>query len=289
MTNIFIVKKGGVATAKRAYLVSNLNNLSWTVDTPVTPMPLPEDHHTENILVKMEGNTAKMDLSWTLTEGAHFGHINPTSYGNSNFWTPDASESALSQIEEFKSMFIPISIGDAYEVILTDDSYNKENGIEEEGTISNMSFNVSGGSPIVWNASMSYYVGNVVAILEADIPPAPNVVTMSGTTNVLTYVIDPFDGYSTDPPAGDPAVIIGHVYQLKNVAAGASKMWDTLVNVGTAASPNTGTNHTITGMAAGKWLLRVAQVNGNSDAASQYYWRSATKTGTNESELVLTG
>mgnify|MGYP003136380658 CR=1 FL=1 len=58
------------------YYISNLNNLNWSIDTPVTPMPLPEDTHEENILVKMEGNTAKIDISWTLDEGAYFGTLN---------------------------------------------------------------------------------------------------------------------------------------------------------------------------------------------------------------------
>ena len=33
-----------------------------------------------------------------------------------------------------------------------------------------MSFSVSGGSPIVWNVNCAFYVGNVVALLDADIP-----------------------------------------------------------------------------------------------------------------------
>ena len=50
-------------TIYRQYIrISNLNTLNWSIDTPVTPMPLPEDTHEENILVKMEGNTAKIDV-----------------------------------------------------------------------------------------------------------------------------------------------------------------------------------------------------------------------------------
>ena len=59
MTKIYLTKTSGQGLS---YYISNISNLNWSIDTPVTPMPLPEDTHEENILVKMEGNTAKIDL-----------------------------------------------------------------------------------------------------------------------------------------------------------------------------------------------------------------------------------
>ena len=144
--NIYLVNDA----TDEVYYISNLNNLNWSIDTPVTPMPLPEDTHEENILVKMEGNTAKIDISWTLDEGAYFGTLN-----SSNVFTAvGGSLSSVNQIKKFKE-FVPKSIGDGYSIRIIED------GVEimrDNGTISNMSFNITGGSPIVWNVNCAFYI-----------------------------------------------------------------------------------------------------------------------------------
>ena len=70
MSNIYIIKMSeGADTAKKAYRISNLGDFNWDVRTPVSPMPWPEENHEENILVKMEGNSASGNISWKIMEG----------------------------------------------------------------------------------------------------------------------------------------------------------------------------------------------------------------------------
>ena len=273
MTNIYIIKTTGTNSTDKAYLVDNLNNLNWSIDTPVTPMPLPEDSHEENILVKMEGNTAKMDLSWTLTTGTQFGTINTST----NVFTPGSELSVFKQIDEFKTQFVPISIGDAYTVLVTDE--NNQELMRDEGTISNMSFSVSGSSPIVWNVNCSFYVGNVVAILEADIPQAPVQVVMdSVNSTTISYTFTAYDGYGSQPVSGDSNFITGHIVKYKE----GNGSWVTRA----VTSGQTPVN--ITGLTSGKtYRLRLAQVNGNSADAATYYWRNATKINTTDTEITL--
>ena len=42
------------------------NDISINKQTPVSPMPLPEEDSDENVLIKVEGNTTTMDISWTI-------------------------------------------------------------------------------------------------------------------------------------------------------------------------------------------------------------------------------
>jgi len=264
--NMYLVKGDWFGSAANteltAYKIDNLNNLNWSIDTPVTPMPLPEDSHKENILVKMEGNTAKMDLSWTLTDGTQFGTVDTTS----RVFTDGDSQTVYEHLDKFKEQFVPISIGDKFVFLITDE--NNTQLLLEEGTISNMSFSVSGGSPIVWNVNCAFYVGNVVAVLEADIPPAPTLVTFTKVTNTsFSYTFNAYDGYGTNP-TGDSAPN-GHVLQVK---VGNDPWSSNYVR-------NSQTPVNVTGLPAdSKVRMRLAQTNGNTADANQYYWKNAQST-----------
>ena len=52
------------------YIIQNLDNLSIDHNSPVSPMPLPEDNAEQNILVKIEGNSMIINVSWTVVDGA---------------------------------------------------------------------------------------------------------------------------------------------------------------------------------------------------------------------------
>ena len=50
------------------YTIPNMSNFSISYNTPVSPLPLPEENVNENILVKIEGNSGVIDIDWTITE-----------------------------------------------------------------------------------------------------------------------------------------------------------------------------------------------------------------------------
>ena len=270
-------------TTDRAYHVSNLNNLNWKIDTPVTPMPLPEDTHEENILVKMEGNTAKMDLSWTLVEGSFFGQL--TQHAVTKLWSfepegnPDTVLNAIKQIVEFK-IFVPKSIGDKYSVRIIED------GVEimrDNGTISNMGFSVSGGSPIVWNVNLAFYVGNVVAMLDADIPNAPTSVTLVGSTSTgtnagtISFTMVPYDGFGAVPTGASITTGVKIKYKIGN------DTWEDATILNAHADLNVTNPNSITGIIRalphGDYRVKIAQINGySSDAGQEYYRTGSTST-----------
>lgn len=261
------------------YYISNLNTLNWSIDTPVTPMPLPEDTHEENILVKMEGNTAKIDISWTLDEGAYFGTLS-----TSNVFAPvGGSLSSVNQIKKFKD-FVPKSIGDGYSIRIVED------GVEimrDNGTISNMSFNISGGSPIVWNVNCAFYVGNVVALLDADIPNAPTSITLVGSTSTsanqgeISFTYSPYDGYATTPTGSSEANKIRIKYKIENGT------WeDNDQNISSLGGTATARTGALTGLPHGNYRVKIAELNGfSADAGQEYYATGATTT----SETVVVG
>ena len=293
-TNMYLVK-GADPPYEGAFRIDNLNNLNWSIDTPVTPMPLPEDTHEENILVKMEGNTAKMDLSWTLTDGKNFGTLSQNSSGVYSFDDTVVEGgidlTVFKQINKFKDEFVPTTIGDVYHIIITDGSGNQL--MRDDGTISNMSFSVSGSSPIVWNVNCAFYVGNVVAMLEADIPPAPTHVLMAVFSgNQIRFTITAYDGYATEPAGGN--AITGFAYKYKKIlnASGVTDTigtWSEIIPITQDPASTNGLIYTFNPAGgAGNYKLKVAQTNGNNADANQYYWKYAKISG-GDDEVTLTG
>ena len=271
MTQI-ILQKQIDNTNDIAYRISNLNNLSWSVNTPVSPMPLPEESHEENMLVKMEGNSASMSISWTLVDSTDFGTI------TNNVFTEGVSLSVYQQISKFREEFVPKSIGDGYRLIIMDDAGNEL--LTDFGTISTMRFNVSGDSPIVWEVSLEFMVGNVIAMLEADIPERPDEIIMntpsSGSINVVWKA---FTGYAT---AQEPITGYKLKYKLNNAP------WTIVEGV---ASGTSGTV-SLTGLTAGSYRVTFGLKNANSDEASVVYlgsaWTSPTPPATKSKTLVIT-
>ena len=66
---IFTDDTGSKAIVYR-YTVPNLDNLAIAYNTPISPMPLPEENAKENVLVKIEGNSATVDIDWSVIDEA---------------------------------------------------------------------------------------------------------------------------------------------------------------------------------------------------------------------------
>jgi len=213
MTRIFIVKGESRGSGSFAYEVTNLNNMSWDVNTPVSPMPLPEESHKENILVKMEGNSAQMSVSWTLLadDVTHFGSFNAAAQ---TFTADSDSRNVFNEMDEFKENFIPENIQDSYSIWFMSDDLSIIENESEEGTIASMRFNVDGESPVVWNATLTFLVGNVIAMFEADVPETPSkaIITNESTTKQIKVLWKPYDGYAS---SSDATLVTGVYFQYK--------------------------------------------------------------------------
>lgn len=50
------------------YRIDNIDKFSPELNQPATPFPIPESSHTEAILIKIEGNTMIITISWLLID-----------------------------------------------------------------------------------------------------------------------------------------------------------------------------------------------------------------------------
>ena len=238
----FVLSDDGNTEIVYRYTVPNLESLNVQYNTPISPMPLPEEDADENILVKIEGNSASIDIDWTLADyeytiGAnrgngtcHFEEWNSKmKFNSSGVLVPDNdstgsvqelgvtagdtrgkfnpltlnfvdmeenTKSPSKQVGMFREFFESKSLNNDYLITIEDGSDDGYGTAAEPttwyGSISQMSFSISGSSPIVWRARMQFFVGNVITVFDPDSPESPQSLSAVSYTG---------DGTSTgDPP-----------------------------------------------------------------------------------------
>ena len=205
------------------YNVPNLENLNIQYNTPISPLPLPEEDADENVLVKIEGNSATIGLDWTLANyeytqfqtpsQSHFqqwrsdnddnetlkpvtddarGKFNPVGHTGYPITFRDMDEETSSpskQIHMFRKFFESKSLENDYLITIEDDATGYgavTKPTKWYGSISQMSFSISGMSPIVWKARIQFFVGNVITVFDSDSPESPQ----SLSANYKTGTVD---------------------------------------------------------------------------------------------------
>ena len=283
---------------KWAFLIDNLTNFNWDVNTPVSPMPLPEDTHESNILVKMEGNSAMAGVSWTLTEGQHFGYYDTVT----KIFVADAADAAkdsvYAQINTFKNEFIPTLINDGYKLFVLDDVTN-DILLEDAGTMNTIRFSVSGQSPVVWDANFQFMVGDVVSLFEADVPDRPTVATMEqladvGGVHQIKVAWTPFTAYAS---SSDSVLITGVAVKYKPENGGT---WTDFTDTGLIASQPSmgGGSESSTALASpdyrtfsftqeGNYKFAVALLSNKSDEANVRLFKDAHELGEKTTDKTL--
>lgn len=217
MTNIYIEKldTSNPPNTIAIYTINNNSSFEPDYSAPVTPFPLPQNADTQNILIKVEGNSSQITERWTMKQyqsnlpsslSAYSGYLAIAANNISA-----SAKSAFDQIIFFKQFLLPIQITDAYRITLADSvvvsgnmsgntfipSTNTVNGVkvlnsvsyvtslasngkfyyQEYGTITGLKPIMTGDSPLAFDATLNFQVGNVVSAWNLNVPTAPQNVT----------------------------------------------------------------------------------------------------------------
>jgi len=184
------------------YEFETFNSISINKQTPVSPMPLPEEDSEENVLMKIEGNTTTMSLNWTLTNAStsiakcSYGQIayvpSMKKYVKLNIQT-DLS-GVFDQVSYIEHDLAPNSLNDFYSLyILDSDVVTKADAMiyTKVGLIQDFSFNTDASSPVNWQATMNFIEGAVVTSMSENshqpptmlaTPASPKFTIQSGTS-----------------------------------------------------------------------------------------------------------
>lgn len=203
-----------------AYEIKTLGNISINKNTPISPMPLPEEDSSENMLIKIEGNSTTMNVSWTLIE-ANDVVGNNTFTHNGDEWVvgnPDSSIStSIDQLQWLETTFAPNSLNDFYKILILDSAVSSSSNAakiyEKDGIFQGFNFTTDSSSPVIWNASFDFIEGSVISTLSGNTHEQPTITaksfaTSSGTRYGITVDFKEFQNYlSNDRPTTTGAIL----------------------------------------------------------------------------------
>ena len=185
---LFLIKNNALI-----YEFETFNNIGIKKSTPVSPMPLPEEDSSENMLMKIEGNSTSLNLSWTLLEG-----VTPAGSGaithNGTKWvisqvpvspptTPatytggvDTNiNTVFKQLMHIEGSIAPNSLNDFYAIRFYDTENSTEMLYEKLGLIQGFNFNTDAASPVNWQCTMDFIEGSVITTLSGNTHELPTI------------------------------------------------------------------------------------------------------------------
>lgn len=144
-------------TAKFTFLVKNTDTAIFDAQTPVSPLPLPQKADDDNVLVKVEGNTTVITLTFIMND-------QPTSLVTGAY---SSVRTAIEQMKFMTEAFPPTDIRDKYRFAILGSATQPNNDLIEQyfklGTISDVSCVVTGMEPVTFRCTVQFMVGNVIA------------------------------------------------------------------------------------------------------------------------------
>lgn len=170
----------GSIVVEKQYKITNLQSFDVELNSPISPMPLPEDDAEANLLVKVEGNSETISISWTVLDEA-----NDVVSGNKDpgKTITTASEQINYILKSGDTGFQPTSIEQNFRVQIVDGATVL---FTRKGFFTKFSFNVNGSSPVVWNGRVSFITGDVITSYQTKVPKQPTSVTASaGSTGQI--------------------------------------------------------------------------------------------------------
>lgn len=216
------------------YSSDNITSVAYEFSSPVAPMPLPQQADTENILIKVEGNTTTVNIQWTVIDEP-----------SGNAFTGSLAETPLEQVSHFKTSFVPVTMADSYDLTIGTGT----EAMVFRGVIVKMGFSVSGRSPVTWDGTLQFLHGNIQVQYDKDRANPPDYSAFqnkSGTNDEVTLT-----GIHTDY-LGSEAAITHYVVAYRQ---SGTNVWSTVEH---ATTDHTSQNFDVDLNVTGSYEVKVA-------------------------------
>ena len=166
------------------YTLPNFKSITYDMNTPVAPMPMPEEDASENVLVKIEGNSSALTINWTIKDMGTIKTVKNTAKPTNSVPNPTPTDYAASstirdQIFWFRDTFRASKVSSAFELIIRLDEADASKDIIFLGTFSGFNFNMMSPSLLTFNATAKFMEGSVATLYEVDTSSAPRNLTLT--------------------------------------------------------------------------------------------------------------
>jgi len=239
---IEVRKLNTAGTVIITYQLPVFDNFNFSINSPVTPTPLPEEGSEEQILVKVEGNSTTVNLTWKL--------INYTTDQLTGSGISGNTRTIWEQMLALKNTFRPISLDDAFTLAIVDTS-NSLDVISWNGTINSIVCSLTSTTPVSATGTIKFIEGSVVSLYNTDGSKKPT--NFQADTGSSSGEIDLTWTLPTDTGTGSPGFTGYRIqYRLNN-----GLDWTTVEYTGSA------TSKTVSGLTSGtSYLVRVTMITG---------------------------
>jgi len=158
------------------YTVNNFNSITIDVRTPISPMPLPEETSDQNVLVKMEGNTTQINLSWTLVDST----TDLAGGGKADSEVKTVREQLLYLSKNMQGSSLQHRF--MLKINYSENTGNADDDLIYFGFVNNITFDTQSAAPVTLVARMTFLEGSVVTTIDADIPFPPTSNSLAAPT-----------------------------------------------------------------------------------------------------------
>ena len=161
MATIYLIKNDSNGDPLYKYRIGNLGTLTHTIRTPTTALPLPEESQEENVLVKVEGNSADQRVSWVIFN----------QQDNQEELAGATTKTLFEQWNFIEDNMQTDGIESSHRLQIEDDSSNILK--KWDGNVAEFQFGITGASPVGLVSSFLFQQGTVVSVYDIDTPSKP--------------------------------------------------------------------------------------------------------------------
>lgn len=171
---------GATTNEQWRYTLPNFRSITYDMNTPVSPMPMPEETAEDNVLVKIEGNSSALNINWTIKDMGNIKTVKHTTLVGA-VTEYAASSTIRDQIFWFKDVFRASKVSSAFELIIRLDEADASKDIIFLGTFSGFNFNMMSPNLLTFNATAKFMEGSVATLYEVDTSSAPLNLTLASS------------------------------------------------------------------------------------------------------------
>ena len=175
------------------YELGNFKRISYDINSPVSPAPLPEEDSEEAILIKIEGNSSTIKLGWKLMDESTTRLVENNSDsgdGDLHFTGTANVKTVQEQIYFIRTFFRAKSVDDHYRLQLIYHDTDTSKNLEFQGTFSQFHFDTADGENLTFNASCTFLEGTVATVFEQDGSSQPNNLAGTGGSGSMSLSWD---------------------------------------------------------------------------------------------------
>lgn len=259
MAKIQLVKLDTSVQTLFKYELGNFKRISYDINSPVSPAPLPEEDSEEAILIKIEGNSSAINIGWKLIDESTTRLVENNSDsgdGELHFTGTANVKTVQEQIDFIRNYFRAKSVDDAYRLEIIYDENDDSKNLIFNGTFSQFHFDTADGENLTFNASCKFLEGTVATVFEQDGSSQPNNLAGTGGSGSMSL--------SWDAPlqAGDSSINDYWIYY-KDISSTGNY---TIVKMG-----NVNTTKVISSLSAGTYRVYVTSVTGSLGEGKESY------------------